>query len=158
MRCRGFFHFRAKCQVPSAKGGGTMAIDIDSLQIQIEATSSDAEKKIDSLTRRSKSLLASFFAFEDDGLNLLQFATASGYRLGHMVLRKSEGLFPLSTHLCYNKTQSSPVYSIPANNNEVCMTNLHKYGSSKCLSYDRQGLQNCETTAVRVCYFFAAFF
>ena len=110
------------------------------------------------LTRRSKSLLASFFAFEDDGLNLLQFATASGYRLGHMVLRKSEGLFPLSTHLCYNKTQSSPVYSIPANNNEVCMTNLHKYGSSKCLSYDRQGLQNCETTAVRVCYFFAAFF
>lgn len=110
------------------------------------------------LRRRSKSLLASFFAFEDDGLNLLQFATASGYRLGHMVLRKSEGLFPLSTHLCYNKTQSSPVYSIPANNNEVCMTNLHKYGSSKCLSYDRQGLQNCETTAVRVCYFFAAFF
>lgn len=80
MRCRGFFHFSAKCQVPSAKGGGTMAIDIDSLQIQIEATSSDAEKKIDSLTRRSKSLLASFFAFEDDGLNLLQFATASGYR------------------------------------------------------------------------------
>ena len=77
--------------MPSAKGGGTMAIDIDSLQIQIEATSSDAEKKIDSLTRRSKSLLASFFAFEDDGLNLLQFATASGYRLGHMVLRKSEG-------------------------------------------------------------------
>lgn len=110
------------------------------------------------LRRRSKSLLASFFAFEDDDLNLLQFATASGYRLGHMVLRKSEGLFPLSTHLCYNKTQSSPVYSIPANNNEVCMTNLHKYGSSKCLSYDRQGLQNCETTAVRVCYFFAAFF
>ena len=110
------------------------------------------------LRRRSKSLMASFFAFEDDGLNLLQFATASGYRLGHMVLRKSEGLFPLSTHLCYNKTQSSPVYSIPANNNEVCMTNLHKYGSSKCLSYDRQGLQNCETTAVRVCYFFAAFF
>ena len=110
------------------------------------------------LRRRSKSLLASFFAFEDDGLNLLQFATASGYRLGHMVLRKSEGLFPLSTHLCYNKTQSSPVYSIPANNNEVCMTNLHKYDSSKCLSYDRQGLQNCETTAVRVCYFFAAFF
>ena len=110
------------------------------------------------LRRRSKSLLASFFAFEDDGLNLLQFATASGYRLGHMVLRKSEGLFPLSTHLCYNKTQSSPVYSMPANNNEVCMTNLHKYGSSKCLSYDRQGLQNCETTAVRVCYFFAAFF
>ncbi len=103
-------------------------------------------------------MLASFFAFEDDGLNLLQFATASGYRLGHMVLRKSEGLFPLSTHLCYNKTQSSPVYSIPANNNEVCMTNLHKYDSSKCLSYDRQGLQNCETTAVRVCYFFAAFF
>ena len=43
------------------------------------------------LRRRSKSLLASFFAFEDDGLNLLQFATASGYRLGHMVLRKSEG-------------------------------------------------------------------
>ena len=38
------------------------------------------------------------------------------------------------------------------------MTNLHKYDSSKCLSYDRQGLQNCETTAVRVCYFFAAFF
>lgn len=110
------------------------------------------------LRRRSKSLLASFFAFEDDGLNLLQFATAPGYRLGHMVLRKSEGLFPLSTHLCYNKTQSSPVYSIPANNNEVCMTNLHKYDSSKCLSYDRQGLQNCETTAVRVCYFFAAFF
>lgn len=47
-----FYIFSAKCFIAKcriSKGGGIMAVDIDSLQIEIEATSSDAAAKIDAL-------------------------------------------------------------------------------------------------------------
>jgi hypothetical protein len=54
-----FYIFSAKCFIAKcriSKGGGIMAVDIDSLQIEIEATSSDAAAKIDALAAALASL------------------------------------------------------------------------------------------------------